>query len=651
MIGSIHSEDRADNEFQARIDQLASAGRPVDRQTMVDLAEEVRIRLGLRPDEPEVLIAIVQQLIDLSQQQQRDTMQSVRPDSTQIPSDSFSLPGAQLIDQPAAVRPWIPDVDPGATVFPTLGMPPQQPFANAPTPNRRPSLASVTEPPSPSLSFDSREKAFVDAKWAHLLQQDSSGAMLLERVERLRHEARSDIEAEEDLILMTPKSVLEAQFASESDSFPREFRWEALQSCYRDRDTPFFGEITDARAAIDVLWLSPTIFVSTLWFYSPNCDLNDCRITFARQEEDGEKEFQFFLYSLPSFVRGEPGELSHWPFQFFRHVTELLPVGYFTSIYLDLLYDQKSETTPPCEIAYMLEFLNIVPNGATQTLVLGGDHTITVEDLRTILAHRFHPCVMLQFDRNPFINDSVPLIEMLTEVTHLRSIQIPKQSFGGQHRLEAAAPIELSIRSNDLTMCARDCFTNEAGDRGAPSLLGAIAAIHNVDDICIKCYESEMADQQRALGQCIRPFLDGSLKTKSLRVQLIGEPDSFQEIKEWAAALNVPCKSKDLTTFNVRFSPFDTYEDELPRNLDGVQQWDAEIFPSLVLNYCSEKLTQQLDDLKFLLAIQSINEGFVYRQVTGHKPHDKSMANASLIYSLLKIKAGETQNVGGGHGE
>jgi hypothetical protein len=342
---------------------------------------------------------------------------------------------------------------------------------------------------------------------------------------------------------------------------------------------------------------------------------------------------------------------------FLQHVTALLPVHYFGSIHLTYL--GYGEDPPGCPLAAILEFLSIVPNGGAQQAaepnrytryILEVYRTITVEALAAILAHPFHTSVKLAFELSPFTDDNVPFIEMLKDATHLCSVEFPEQLLGELDELispDDALPVEYSVRlSNGLTICTPHHVWSSRSDSACGLL--SIATMHDVEDIRITCGNTEQ--ELRVLGYHIRPFLDGRLKTKKLRIKLIGKPRSLQEIKEWAAALKVSCESKDLTTFNVRLVPYAQY-DSLPQNLDGVQQWDAEIFPSLVLNYYGEKLTQPLDDQELLLAIQLINEGFVYRQVTGHKPHDKSMANAGLIYSLMRIKAGETQDVGGGHGD
>jgi hypothetical protein len=361
MFGSIHSEDRVDNDFQARIDQLSLTGRPIDRQTMVDLAEQVRIRLGLRAGKPEELIGMVQQLIDLSQQQQR-----VRPDATRIshdpdgetttandnpppsfPSESDAdaqLPApnggalehamlnmeqyAEMNEQLAAETRDIESRlfstassshrDFPATV-PDMFPPPQQqqrqPFAsrtNAPTSNRaphygedgdakslteqlatpmfremtsppRPNPASVREPPttSPSSSRSSMvssnhsvDDSSIPSPASHRCGlRDGDDQPHLERSERQPHRSEQVDRFLFDTTLLrrvttladvvegrrvtswemtlafsiSLESAIEAELVNFPGHFPSEFRWEALQACLQ---------------AIDVLWLSPTVFVS-----------------------------------------------------------------------------------------------------------------------------------------------------------------------------------------------------------------------------------------------------------------------------------------------------------------------------------------------------------------------------------------------------
>jgi hypothetical protein len=176
----------------------------------------------------------------------------------------------------------------------------------------------------------------------------------------------------------------------------------------------------------------------------------------------------------------------------------------------------------------------------------------------------------------------------------------------------------------------------------------AFCVIHNVDDISIKSNVCDSADQQNLFNQCVSPFLSGCLKTKSLRVHLFSDskvclPES--QAKEWANCLGAPCMSNDLTVFNVWFYPV---HDDPPQNLDSMKEWDAPIFPSLVLNYCGKNLLQPLDEGLLPSAIQLINQGTVYHKTTGHKAFDMRMTNAGLIYAMLRIKAGKTQGLGVG---
>jgi hypothetical protein len=149
-------------------------------------------------------------------------------------------------------------------------------------------------------------------------------------------------------------------------------------------------------------------------------------------------------------------------------------------------------------------------------------------------------------------------------------------------------------------------------------------------------------------NQCVSPFFNGCLKAKSLRVHLFsdsGAPLTESQVKEWAHSLGAPCTSKDLTVFNVWFYPVD---DDQPQNLGGMKEWDAQIFPSLVLNYCGENLLRPLDEGLLHNAIQSINQGTIYHKTTRHKAFDMRMANAGLIYAMLRIKAGKTHGLGAG---
>jgi hypothetical protein len=463
------------------------------------------------------------------------------------------------------------------------------------------------------------------ALWGH-------GSTMLRRISRLPDHV---------VALLRDKGVedvVEVEFVTPSGIFPREFRWEALQSSYK--------------AKITVLWLSPTVFVSPLVL----CDEHEgefsfyCSIEFLLQKENIVRRRQqiveytqttvkFLVYSLSSFLEGEVDEPSLLPFQFFRHVTALLPVNYFDGIGLDRIGAHPER----CPLDHLLQFLKIVPTGSTQqvvtvacctTVILNGDGSITQDELRAIVSHPFHPDVKLEFDDYPF-SGPVPMIEMLRDVQYLRSIKIPWQVFCVDPDVQEPV-FRFSIQSSKLTMSGWCPYSS--------SLLDTIATFHDVDDIKITSYKSEYAAQQRMLDRCICPFLSGRLRTKHLRVHVFGRL-GIRLMTKWAAGVTVPCKSKTLHMFNVWFYPID---DQTPVNLYRIKEWDKEIFPSLVLNYCGEKLIQRPFYEGILpTAIQAINVGMIYHKTTGHHPFDMRVANAGLIYVLLRMAAGDTQGTGG----
>jgi hypothetical protein len=474
---------------------------------------------------------------------------------------------------------------------------------------------------------------------------------MLQRTCRLQEALeRSRFHAVDPRDLSIPGRFTEAELVAPNAVFPSAFRWEALQSCYRDHSP-------DAHGKFDVLWLSPTVFICSLEFeYYIGQDIvfvpRDCMVVLVLKEGNAEKKLKFKAYTLSSLFPGESDESSLLPFQFLQHVTEFLPANYFSEIGL------LRESRDRCPIGHMLQFLSVVPNddfncatsaggGTHFVLNCSGGFRFTEDELQAVLSHPFHPSVKLGFGSHLF-DESVPMIEMLKQATYLRSIEIPEQLYGpvlNQSYLEGPR-VNFSVRASNLTMHGTSYLN---GDNLAPSPLGIIATIHDVDDVCLRGKPCGTAAHQLVLECCIRAIVDGSLKSKSLRVHLIGDEGvrlHESEIKEWAAALSVSCQSKELQKFNVCFYPAPNHR---PRKLDKVKQWDAEIVPSLVLNYCGEKLTRPLEGKILPVSIKSINQGMVYHKTTGHDPFDMRIANAGLIYALLRAKAGETQGAGDWH--
>jgi hypothetical protein len=320
---------------------------------------------------------------------------------------------------------------------------------------------------------------------------------MLQRTSRLRDalERQGGFTASDSYCARDPvlAIVAEAELATPSDIFPSEFRWEALKSCYKIYTHHASGKTTvdQKGTSVDVLWLSPTVFISPLHirvgeYREVDSGFRrmsyDCEIKFIQREEENAKNvFLFRVYRLWSLAGGDVEEPSLVPFQFLQHATALLPVNYFGSIVLS----RVGSFAQRCPSDHLLQFLDVVPNGsATEegcytNVVLVGGFSITRDELQAILSHPFHPNVHLGFDSFPF-RDKIPMIEMLKETRSLRSVDIPFQVI---YSVERSPVFALSAQLSNLMM--------HASARISPSQLGAIATIHNVYDISIKSYVRE----------------------------------------------------------------------------------------------------------------------------------------------------------------
>jgi hypothetical protein len=143
---------------------------------------------------------------------------------------------------------------------------------------------------------------------------------------------------------------------------------------------------------IDVLWLSPMVFISCMALQLESTPLVDFQV----KSTDENFKFIFHVYSLSDFGHGPRIPCSTLPIAFCCHLIALLPANYFP--YIDFsCFD------------FFLRFLSIIPHDAPQSpprhakepwtvfALRLGEKMISREDLCAIFSHKFHPAVKLSF--------------------------------------------------------------------------------------------------------------------------------------------------------------------------------------------------------------------------------------------------------------
>jgi hypothetical protein len=474
-------------------------------------------------------------------------------------------------------------------------------------------------------------------------------------------------------------AMREAEFISSNGMFPDEFRWEMLSDCFDgvdrgpialcNRNSPrprlvvavnnnplasrevrsLCGQpVTDfTKGDISVLWLSPTIFISPIWFYCVDVYLHDYTLIFEKRID--LTWIQCCVYSLSAFEGGGWDEPTPFPAPFFQHLTARLPANFFSTLTL-----QRNRTRiERCPVDCIVQFLSLFPIGVLsqpmteeQSTKFILDGCITADELRVILSHHFHPTAILEFPRyscDKSVSSEV-MIDLLNKSQYLRCIQFSPQLFPDTDRVGLCTDLEMTVKSPKLSIRSTGLVSAK--------LLHVMSRLHHVNDIAIafdkNLWEKEQEQRQQLLADFIHPFLDGRFTLENLQIgfgyikSLVSEAVDWEStdgglsrVTEWVAGAMISCNSKSLCMFNISLS-VSQGDDCCRRRIDRIQRWDKSIFPRLVLNYFCRILVPPKDRRTVPAAVRVINQGVIYHKTTGHVPDDMGPANAGLIFSIVK---------------
>jgi hypothetical protein len=486
-------------------------------------------------------------------------------------------------------------------------------------------------------------------------------------------EARGFLSSTEDSLVLS--QIKEAEFVvGPNEAFPREFRWETFCSCFkrvcydsnyvtlaypsvdaagrqglvlamhtgrRIRSSPraMNGQtINDlGQRNIDILWLSPTVFISGVKFRIAN-QIHDYQVTFGG--------IICYITQLPAFDQVEFDEPSPLPVDFFQHLAPS-EQEYMLSL------DRGSARPKLFPADYMIRLMSALP---ARCISFGG--LINVDELRVLLAFPFHPNGILSFTESPF-DDSVSLdtfMELLKTAPYLHYLILPRQFF--LYEATTVALLEFTVESPALSTTYRYC-----GGSPTPALLNGISKSHQArdkTDFYLEVGRLWESENVALVTSVVHPFLDGRLTLEHLRIRVTDrnmddrpDPITIHQVMQEIASTMISCRSRHLCHFNVALTFFigddddieddddvvDACESVAERYIHRIRQWDEEIFPQLVLNYCSKRLNKALDGRLLPRAIGAINRGILYRKTTDHIPYNMSTANAGLIFRHIKTDA------------
>jgi hypothetical protein len=473
--------------------------------------------------------------------------------------------------------------------------------------------------------------------------------------------------------------IKEAEFVVDPDlAFPREFRWETFCSCFKyaqfgrlfsrtyeytladpsadavDRRGLVPAMNTRSRTSrsiramngetindlgqrnIDVLWLSPTVFISAVKFQTTNQMIHDYEVTF--------EGISCFITQLPAFDQVAFETPSPLPISFFQH---LAPSPLLKT------YSQRSapRTHNACltltrnhfhpkrlPAVFMGPLMAVFPSG--KLIFLGGP--FKSDELRVVFSFPFHPLDTLDFSEDPF-DDSVSLdvlMELLKTAPFLRRIELPWHMFYDESEEREDVCLDIKVDSPALSM------SYQFGGPPTHNVLNAISRINQGGDLTHLHLDADRLLEGGHPGlvtSIVHPFLDGSLQLENLWIHLsdgdgIPAPNVREGIVQELANTISSCRSTSLCMFTVSLGEG---EDGI---IHKIRQWDETIFPQLVLNQVDKKMNKSLDGRLLELAVAAINRGVLYRKTTDHIPYDMSTANAGLIFHHIKtdaVKAGQ----------
>jgi hypothetical protein len=168
-------------------------------------------------------------------------------------------------------------------------------------------------------------------------------------------------------------------------------------------------------------------------------------------------------------------------------------------------------------------------------------------------------------------------------------------------------------------------------------MLHRISTFHRMIDFEIKLYVCEPQGSQVA-QEVMRCYLESVLqKSSSLeRVQIClchhGRPFESELFRQFPPDIGASCESKKLRFVSVYH---ECYFPTTIKTLDRSKRWDIALFPSLMMNWYDNLSRSSFEEV-LPLAIKAISTGNAYQTVTNHTPTDVTLANASLIFCVVK---------------
>jgi hypothetical protein len=162
--------------------------------------------------------------------------------------------------------------------------------------------------------------------------------------------------------------------------------------------------------------------------------------------------------------------------------------------------------------------------------------------------------------------------------------------------------------------------------------LHCIATFHQVAEITIEAdsrfCNNDRNRRQQALQSYVQPFFREGSHLELLRIRFHGEGWPW-----WAPVELSQCMSRNLRFFSILWEPA---TEDIMQALDQVKRWGVDLFPTIVLNCYRHRLKKHFECGVFPLAIKAVNDSHIYRRCTNHSPCDIRLANAGLVFCIVR---------------
>jgi hypothetical protein len=408
----------------------------------------------------------------------------------------------------------------------------------------------------------------------------------------------------------------------------------------------------------NVLWLSPTVFISPLVLEVDSALVSDycvCPLLIRNAKRIYDANLE--VYSISAFEAGARQlDLSPLPFAFLRSMIKKLPVDFFSHIHLEWeRTTARGRDFPP---SLCLEFLSIFPSSKTETRAYQQRRDRTLCTFYSPLNNQQSRAIL----SSPLLTDNGLCLKLPMGGSFggesIHNIPAWNAAFRESRTLRhVCLPKELSEAvwdKNDVPFTTNSCIESltmsvDGHHQGLTFFLDGIATNDGIK--CVNITHSTVAQPDlQVISYLFSKVLPGHPSLKEVFVSVKGKDpglDRFLPLfTEWSAVtkrINLVHFSVVQTGWRVPVLPSPLFQ----------EWWDQNMVPTLAMNWYKDEQQKSKTSLIgspqmvssdsmqvpsiLLLQVRGVNRGNVYRMVTEKVSiSDPATANAGLLFQMLQ---------------